>query len=202
MQAKIFIPLLLIFGAIGWLLTTNIQNANYFYKVNELEGLGDRVYNMNLRVKGRIVEGSIKSKINERPVIFTIHEEEAELVVHYMGEAPLPDMFKDRAEAVVDGTMGRDGIFVANHLQAKCASKYEAGLDESMVDGSGAYPQGEKPAGYGDPAQPVAQGQPAGYAAPNQTVADQPAADQAKTVQQAAVPPTDSEQTVGANDDQ
>ncbi len=157
MKVKILIPLLMIFGAIGWLVTANLKDANYFYKANELAALGDRVYTMNLRVKGRIVPGSIKSKINERPVIFTIHEEDAEVVVHYVGEAPLPDMFKDRAEAVVDGTMRRDGVFVAEHLQAKCASKYEAGLDENLADGQGGYPQAEGDSAYGEQAQPVAQ---------------------------------------------
>lgn len=156
MKVKILIPLLMIFGAIGWLVTANLKDANYFYKANELAELGDRVYTMNLRVKGRIVPGSIKSKVNERPVIFTIHEEDAEVVVHYIGEEPLPDMFKDRAEAVVDGTMRRDGVFVAEHLQAKCASKYEAGLDEQLADGQGGYPQEGAPA-YGEQAQPVAQ---------------------------------------------
>ena len=142
MQAKIMIPLLLIVGAVGWLVTSNLAGANYFYKVDELPALGDKVYDIGLRVKGRIVPGSIKSKPNDRPVIFTIHENDVELVVHYIGEAPLPDMFKDHAEAVVEGKMRRDRVFEANHLQAKCASKYEAGLTEEMVDGS--YPQGSE----------------------------------------------------------
>ncbi len=38
----------------------------------------------------------------------------------------LPATFKDHAEAVVGGQMGTDGVFRANKLQAKCASKYEA----------------------------------------------------------------------------
>ena len=70
-----------------------------------------------------MVIGSIEKG---KPTAFTIAENEKELKVLYVGEEPLPDMFKDRAEAVVEGTMRGDGVFEAVHLQAKCASKYEA----------------------------------------------------------------------------
>jgi hypothetical protein len=39
---------------------------------------------------------------------------------------PLPDTFRDGAQALADGEMGRDGVFHASKIQAKCASKYEA----------------------------------------------------------------------------
>jgi cytochrome c-type biogenesis protein CcmE len=38
----------------------------------------------------------------------------------------LPDTFKDKSQALVEGRPGADGRFVAEHVQAKCASKYEA----------------------------------------------------------------------------
>ena len=42
------------------------------------------------------------------------------------GTAPLPDTFKDGAEALCDGSYQADGTFEAKTVQAKCASKYEA----------------------------------------------------------------------------
>jgi len=42
-----------------------------------------------------------------------------------VGNDATPDTFVDRAQAVVEGQLGRDGVFVANKMQAKCASKYE-----------------------------------------------------------------------------
>jgi cytochrome c-type biogenesis protein CcmE len=47
------------------------------------------------------------------------------LKVAYLGTEPLPDTFRDRAEALADGKLGRDGTFHAQKIQAKCASKYE-----------------------------------------------------------------------------
>jgi cytochrome c-type biogenesis protein CcmE len=47
------------------------------------------------------------------------------LSVHYVGKDPLPDTFRDYATAIIDGKYGRDGVFTATAMQAKCASKYE-----------------------------------------------------------------------------
>jgi cytochrome c-type biogenesis protein CcmE len=44
--------------------------------------------------------------------------------VSYKGSEPPPDTFKDDAQALAEGSYGRDGVFHANVLQAKCASKY------------------------------------------------------------------------------
>jgi cytochrome c-type biogenesis protein CcmE len=38
----------------------------------------------------------------------------------------LPDTFVDNSQALVEGRPAPDGRFVAEHVQAKCASKYEA----------------------------------------------------------------------------
>jgi len=124
MSYKIIVPLIFIVVGISWLAFSNLSNANYFYPVNELPEMGDKLYEHGLRVKGRIVAGSIRK--DPKPIRFTIKEEEAELEVRYVGEEPLPDLFKDRAEAVVDGKMAADGVFEAEHLQAKCSSKYES----------------------------------------------------------------------------
>ena len=46
------------------------------------------------------------------------------LKVGYKGSEPPPDTFKDDSQALAEGTYGRDGVFHATVLQAKCASKY------------------------------------------------------------------------------
>jgi cytochrome c-type biogenesis protein CcmE len=43
-----------------------------------------------------------------------------------VGSDPLPDTFKDGAQCLVEGKVQPDGRFVAETVQAKCASKYEA----------------------------------------------------------------------------
>jgi cytochrome c-type biogenesis protein CcmE len=46
------------------------------------------------------------------------------LKVAYKGSEPPPDTFKDDSQALAVGSYGRDGVFHATELQAKCASKY------------------------------------------------------------------------------
>jgi cytochrome c-type biogenesis protein CcmE len=70
----------------------------------------------------------------QRPhVDFTLNEFESHnpkaasgrlLKVSYKGSEPPPDTFKDDSQALAEGSYGRDGVFHASVLQAKCASKY------------------------------------------------------------------------------
>jgi cytochrome c-type biogenesis protein CcmE len=82
------------------------------------------------------------------------------LKVAYEGSEPPPDTFKDDAQAVAEGTYGRDGVFHASQLQAKCASKYAPAQPGTQPGTSpGAAPQapmGPKPATASGAAQPAA----------------------------------------------
>jgi cytochrome c-type biogenesis protein CcmE len=57
-------------------------------------------------------------------VEFVLVEEGHTLPVIYQGTEAPPDTFKDESQALAEGTYGRDGVFHAKKLQAKCASKY------------------------------------------------------------------------------
>jgi cytochrome c-type biogenesis protein CcmE len=70
-----------------------------------------------------VVPGTIQHE--GKVVKFVITEGSQYLPVEYVGTDPLPDTFREYATAVVYGQYGRNGIFTANGMQAKCASKYE-----------------------------------------------------------------------------
>jgi cytochrome c-type biogenesis protein CcmE len=57
-------------------------------------------------------------------VQFVLVEQDQTLSVDYNGTEAPPDTFKDESQALADGSFGRDGVFHAKQLQAKCASKY------------------------------------------------------------------------------
>ena len=67
------------------------------------------------------------------------------LPVSYVGTDPLPDTFKDGAQCLVEGKVQPDGRFVAETVQAKCASKYEAapGQTQPANGAPAAYPDGK-----------------------------------------------------------
>ena len=77
-----------------------------------------------MRVGGTVAEGSIR-RLSGR-VDFVLEGEGKTLPVTYIGTDPLPDTFVDKSQALVEGRPGPEGRFVAEHVQAKCASKYEA----------------------------------------------------------------------------
>jgi cytochrome c-type biogenesis protein CcmE len=66
-----------------------------------------------------------------------LEEEGRTIPVVYSGTEAPPDTFKDNAQALAEGKYGRDGVFHATNLQAKCASKY--------APKPGAAPAGEAP---------------------------------------------------------
>jgi cytochrome c-type biogenesis protein CcmE len=76
------------------------------------------------RVGGDVKAGSIQHYSGR--VDFALVEQGKVLPVSYVGTDPLPDTFKDGAQCLVEGKVQPDGRFVAETVQAKCASKYEA----------------------------------------------------------------------------
>lgn len=117
--------IVIIIGTLVWLAVGGIQETKTYYKtVAELGQMGDDAYEKRLRVAGDVEPGSITR--SGREVRFALRQEKQLLQVVYSNIDPLPDTFRDRAQAVCDGKMGRDGVFRATKIQAKCASKYEA----------------------------------------------------------------------------
>jgi len=109
--------------SLGYLAYTGVQQSkSYYVTINELRAMDSSVYNKRLRVAGNVAPGSIK-RTGTR-VEFTLIEQGNTLPVVYNGTEAPPDTFKDDSQALADGNFGRDGVFHANQLQAKCASKY------------------------------------------------------------------------------
>ena len=99
------------------------ESKAYYLTVTELYEQKDTRYEKRLKVAGDVVPGSIQRE--GKAIKFVISQENNTLPVVYVGTDAPPDTFVDRAQAVVEGSYGRDGVFTANKMQAKCASKYE-----------------------------------------------------------------------------
>lgn len=122
--AKFAILIVVIVGTLAWLAVGGINESKSYYKtIVELQAMKD-TQGKRIRVGGDVVPGSIVR--NGREVTFLISQDAAQLKVIYSGSEPLPDTFKDGAQALADGKLAGDGVFRANKIQAKCASKYEA----------------------------------------------------------------------------
>src|SRR4051812_11509047 len=85
-------------------------SMSYYQTVPQMYASGDLAYGRHLRVEGDVAPGSIVKGSKE--VTFRIGPEKQLLTVKYIGTDPIPDTFRDYAQAVVEGTYGRDGVFV------------------------------------------------------------------------------------------
>ena len=120
---KIIIATVVILATVAWLAFTGVRdNKDYYVTIGELQGMGNKAYVRHLRVAGNVAPGSIH-RVGTY-VDFSLLEQGRKLDVSYKGVEPPPDTFKDDAQALAVGTYGKDGIFHATQLQAKCASKY------------------------------------------------------------------------------
>src|SRR5438477_3112881 len=119
--------------ALGYLAYTGVQESkSYYVTIKELHGMGDGAYTKRLRVAGNVQPGSIhRSGTN---VNFILVENDQLLNVVYSGTEPPPDTFKDNAQALAEGNFGRDNVFYAKQIQAKCASKYAPQQNEASPE--------------------------------------------------------------------
>lgn len=124
-QAKFGIGIGIIVVSLGFLAWLGYgESKTYYHTIAELQTLHGTARAHRIRVGGTVEPGSIKRLSGH--VDFMLAGEGKLLPVSYRGSEPLPDTFTDKAQALVEGSLTNDGSFVAEHVQAKCASKYEA----------------------------------------------------------------------------
>jgi len=117
--------IVVVVGTLGWLAATGMNETKTYYKtISELGQMGNQAYGQRIRVGGDVESGSIQRAGHE--VHFVLVQDKMRLNVAYTGTDPLPDTFRDGAQALADGKLDKDGVFRAKQIQAKCASKYEA----------------------------------------------------------------------------
>ena len=124
-QAKFGIGIGVIVVSMGFLAWLGYgESKTYYHSIAELSTLEGDARAHRIRVGGTVEPGSIHRA--QGRVDFVLDGEGKQLPVSYVGNDPLPDTFIDRSQALVEGSLQRNGSFVAQQVQAKCASKYEA----------------------------------------------------------------------------
>ncbi|MCF7804805.1 MAG: cytochrome c maturation protein CcmE [Candidatus Marinimicrobia bacterium] len=142
-QKKFLISGLVIAAALVLIIATGFQGNQVFYvTVDELYAKAPDLYGERIRMAGNVKEGSIDKSENQLFTRFKMVQEGKDLTIEYEGITP--DMFKDGAEVIVEGTYSKEGVFHADNLMAKCASRYEA--DVTDMEGMKEYK--EKNQGY------------------------------------------------------
>jgi cytochrome c-type biogenesis protein CcmE len=124
-RSKFIVGGIVIVAALAWLGFVGFQESKaYYITVDELQDMKGKFEGKTLKIAGDVVSGSINR--SKPQMEFVIAGLKNQVRIRYTGSDIIPDTFKDGSKALVEGTVDSGGVFNARHIEAKCASKYEA----------------------------------------------------------------------------
>ena len=108
--------------ALGALIFTGVrQSMVYFVTPSELRA-ADRATGRAYRLGGMVVQGSLTRNVTAHEQRFLLTDGKASVPVYHRGIPP--DLFAEGRGAVVEGTLGADGTFLASTIMAKHSEEY------------------------------------------------------------------------------
>lgn len=115
-------------GVAGLIVTGVKETGVYFLTPTELVArtrVDPSFHDVGLKVGAHVVPGSVQRDPSSRTIDFRISDGANAFPVTYTGL--VPDTFTDASdiEVIVEGKYGRDGVFHATEVLAKCGSRYE-----------------------------------------------------------------------------
>jgi cytochrome c-type biogenesis protein CcmE len=120
--------LLIVLGGFGYLIYGGLDdNLVYFLTPSELMAKGDSAHNKPVRLGGMVVPGSVKWDAQAIDLRFTLADTKGTIDVHAQ-KAP-PQMFREGQGVVVEGRLGRNGVFESTSLMVKHSNEYKAPHD-------------------------------------------------------------------------
>ena len=126
---------LLLVGVIVSLMVYGLTTAKaYWLTVDEVHQRSSELGSQRIRVNGLVVDDSEEWNPTEVTLRFRIQDEDnpnQQLEISFYG--PRPDSFQRAASAIVEGELMPDGVFQAEVLLLKCASRYEEAPEEILL---------------------------------------------------------------------
>ena len=140
-QSKFLMGALLIVGAVGYLIYTSIQQTKvYYFTIDEFLPKRAALTNTDVRVAGRVQDGSIQwdpAALNLtfrlmpiEPGTIPVSDIPTGVPVSYQGI--LPDMFAEGRDVIVEGLYTLEQQLVASTIMTSCPSKYEPEIEERL----------------------------------------------------------------------
>jgi cytochrome c-type biogenesis protein CcmE len=124
-RALIVAALAVIAGVIAFVAYGNIGgNLVYYWSPKEVHAAGGKAIGATIRLGGLVAPGSIERASTGLDLRFTVTDGDATLPVH--ASAVPPAMFREGIGVVVEGTLGKDGVFESRRLMVKHDNEYRA----------------------------------------------------------------------------
>jgi cytochrome c-type biogenesis protein CcmE len=132
---KFLLGAVLIVASVGFLIAEGVRETGvYFLTPSELAAktaADPTFYDVGLKMGAKVVPGSVRRAPDNRQIDFEVSDGTKTYPVTYRGL--VPDTFTDAndIEVIVEGRLGRDGVFRATEVLAKCGSRYDAAYDKT-----------------------------------------------------------------------
>jgi len=118
----------IILAAISYLVIGGMKEAIvYFVTPSELRAKENSSDGKFLRMGGMVVKGSLQKDLQNLTYKFALTDGTTNVPVVFKGVPP--DLFTEGKGAVVEGRMGKDGVFQATTIMAKHAEEYSPHAD-------------------------------------------------------------------------
>jgi cytochrome c-type biogenesis protein CcmE len=134
-RSKFLLGATIIVVSVVFLIVSGIKETGvYFLTPTELidKTTSDPTfYDVGIKVGAKVVRGSVRRDDAARRVDFEVSDGQHQFPVTYTGI--VPDTFTDAndIEVIVEGKYGKDGVFRATEVLAKCGSRYETEIQKS-----------------------------------------------------------------------
>lgn len=122
-RARLLLAAAIVAGALVYLIVGGIRGAIVYYTTpSELAAQGQAAVGKPMRLGGQVATGSRQWNPATLELRFMLTDGTSSVPVVHTG-AP-PDLFTEGQGAVVEGTYGADGIFVARSIIVKHSEEY------------------------------------------------------------------------------
>jgi cytochrome c-type biogenesis protein CcmE len=133
-KLKYIVAGVIVVGALVGLIYSGVQDSMvYFYTPSEVKQKHDELRGRAMRVGGMVVDGSVRWDPQNLLLTFQLTDGQGTVFVRHKGTAP--DLFKEGAGAVVEGTWTPDGYFRASTIMAKHSEEYKPPAHPETLEG-------------------------------------------------------------------
>ncbi len=124
----------IVLAALAGLVYSGVKESMvYFYTPTEVREKTDAVRGKALRVGGMVAEGSVRWDPQQVLLTFALTDGQSRVPVRHRGTAP--DLFKEGAGAVVEGTWAPEGYLRSSNIMAKHSEEYKAPTQAETLEG-------------------------------------------------------------------
>lgn len=124
MRKKIVVAAAFVLAAVAYLASAGVKKGWAYYLTVDQFSTEARYHDERVKLCGTVSPDNFEVHRGLLTASFRIAGQSHAVPVVYHGA--IPDMFRQGAEVVVEGKLNDAGVFVADNLLTKCASKYDA----------------------------------------------------------------------------